>query len=240
MTITGAGFSNPSVRFGANGASIASFTATQIRVTVPVESAAGSVPIIVTNGDGAVAVSSTSFTYTFAAVSAAPVVQPLTPTHGPVTGGTAITISGQNFTPAATVTVGGVPATDVQVFGNTQIVAVTPAGAEGPADVVVHTANGDSPAQTFTYDPLAAAVLTCNLTGNDTDGDGAADDWELEFGFNPADATDGALDPDSDGLTNAQECAALTHPRGLYTRYLAEGATGAFFATRVADRQSRR
>jgi len=233
LTITGAGFSNPSVRFGANGASVTSFNATQIVVTVPVETTAGSVPIIVTNGDGAVAVSSTSFTYTFAAVSAAPAVQPLTPNHGPVTGGTAITISGQNFTPTATVTVGGVPATDVQVFGNTQIVAVTPAGAEGPADVVVHTANGDSPAQTFTYDPLAAPVLTCNLTGNDADGDGAADDWELEFGFNPADATDGALDPDSDGLTNAQECAALTHPRGLYTRYLAEGATGSFFATRV-------
>ena len=233
MTITGAGFSNPSVRFGANGASVAGVTASLIRVTVPVESRRRPGADHRHQRQRRRGGVDTPFTYTFAAVSAAPVVQPLTPTHGPVTGGTAITISGQNFTPAATVTVGGVPATDVQVFGNTQIVAVTPAGAEGPADVVVHTANGDSPAQTFTYDPLAAAVLTCNLTGNDADGDGAADDWELEFGFNPADATDGALDPDSDGLTNAQECAALTHPRGLYTRYLAEGATGSFFATRV-------
>src|SRR4029079_3068177 len=92
LTITGAGFSNPSVRFGANGASVTSFNATQIVVTVPVETSAGSVPISVNNGDAATAVSSTSFTYTFAAVSAAPAVQPLTPNHGPVTGGTAITI----------------------------------------------------------------------------------------------------------------------------------------------------
>ena len=38
---------------------------------------------------------------------------------------------------APTVTVGGVAATDVQVLSNTQIVAVTPAGAEGPQPVVV-------------------------------------------------------------------------------------------------------
>jgi Tol biopolymer transport system component len=234
LTINGAGFSNPSVRFGANGASVLpGGDATHIFVTVPVESTAGPVPIIVTNSDGAVAVSSTPFTYTFATVNAAPVVQPLTPDHGPVTGGTAITITGQNFAPGATVTVGAVPATDVQVFGNTQIVAVTPAGAEGPADVVVTVNGTSSPAQTFVYDPVSEPVLTCNLTNNDLDGDGAADDWELQYGFNPGDPTDGALDPDNDLQTNAQECAALTHPRGLYTRYLAEGATGSFFDTRV-------
>ena len=180
------------------------------------------------------AVSSTPFTYTFATVTAAPVIQPLTPDHGPVTGGTAITISGTNFTPGSTVTVGGVPATDVQVFGNTQIVAVTPAGAEGPANVVVTTANGQStPTQTFLYEEVLAPVLTCDLAGNDLDGDGAADDWELQYGFNPGDPTDGALDPDNDLQTNAQECVAGTHPRGLYARYLAEGATGPFFDTRV-------
>jgi len=239
MTITGSGFIGPtiSVRFGQNGTTgTVSLGGTRIDVTIPVEGAAGSVPIIVTNSNGAVAVSSTPFTYTFAPVVAAPVVQAftaLTPNHGPETGGTAITITGQNFAPGATVTVGGVPATDVQVLGNTQIVAVTPAGAEGPADVVVTTANGTSAPQTFVYDPASAAILTCNLTNNDLDGDGAADDWELQYGFNPGDPTDGALDPDNDLLTNAQECAALTHPRGLYKRYLAEGATGAFFDTRV-------
>ena len=36
-----------------------------------------------------------------------------------------------------------------------------------------------------------------------------------------------------DGRTNAQELAAGTHPRGTVTRYFAEGATGAFFHTRI-------
>ena len=64
------------------------------------------------------------------------------------------------------------------------------------------------------------------MTGTrDADGDfdGAPDAWEIQYGFNPADITDGADDTDADGRTNAQECLDLTHPRGLFTRYLAEG-----------------
>ncbi len=94
--------------------------------------------------------------------------------------------------------------------------------------------NGPSAPRTFVYDPLAAPVLTCALgAGNDGDTDGVSDAFELQFGLDPADGTDGALDSDADGRTNAQECADLTHPRGLFTRYLAEGATGSFFDTRV-------
>ena len=56
------------------------------------------------------------------------------------------------------------------------------------------------------------------------------------FGLNPDDGgVSGATgDPDSDGLTNAQEFARGSHPRGTLARYLAEGATGTFFDTRYA------
>jgi hypothetical protein len=71
----------------------------------------------------------------------------------------------------------------------------------------------------------------------DTDADGLPDAWETQFGLNPAASTgvDGASgDPDNDGVTNAQERANGTHPRGFYTRYLAEGSSNAFFRTRLA------
>ena len=235
VTITGSGFAaGATVRFGPTAGSnaVVAGNGLSITVTVPPSGVAGPVPIVVQNTNGTTAASNDPFTYTAVAVGA-PSTAPLTPNSGPVTGGTAITISGTQFTPATTVTVGGVPATDVQVLSNTQIVAVTPAGAQGPADVVVTTAGGTS-TESFNYLPLSAAVLTCNLTGNDADVDGVADTWETQFGFNLADATDGgATDSDGDGRTNAQECTELTHPRGLYTRYLAEGATGTFFDTRV-------
>ncbi|MEO5823865.1 MAG: IPT/TIG domain-containing protein [Vicinamibacteraceae bacterium] len=235
VTISGSGFSvGATVRFGAAAgiSPIVNGAGTSIGVTTPPVDAAGPASIVVQNSNGTTAMSSSSFTYEFAPVNAAPVTQPLTPSSGPITGGTAITVSGQNFTPATTVTVGGVPATGLQILSNTQIVAVTPAGAQGPADVVVTTTSGTS-TEVFQYEPLAAPVLACNLTSDDDDLDGMADIWELQYGFSPLDATDGALDSDGDGRTNAQECAALTHPRGLFTRYLAEGATGSFFDTRV-------
>ena len=45
------------------------------------------------------------------------------------------------------------------------------------------------------------------LPGNDTDGDGAPDWWEIKWGYNPYVWDDHAhLDPDGDGLNNLEEC----------------------------------
>jgi parallel beta-helix repeat protein len=46
-----------------------------------------------------------------------------------------------------------------------------------------------------------------SLPGNDTDGDGAPDWWETQWGYNPYVWDDHAhLDPDGDALTNLEEC----------------------------------
>ena len=94
----------------------------------------------------------------------------------------------------------------------------------------------------FTTAPVTqACTVTVTFvrvgTFTDTDGDGLDDDWETRYGLLPGDATgdNGAHgDPDDDGRTNIQEFDDGTHPRGFVITYLAEGATGAFFSTRLA------
>jgi hypothetical protein len=71
----------------------------------------------------------------------------------------------------------------------------------------------------------------------DRDNDSLPDEWESRFGLSPAvgsgpDGADG--DPDGDGVRNRDEYLRSTHPRGIFTRYFAEGATSQFFDCRLA------
>ncbi len=68
----------------------------------------------------------------------------------------------------------------------------------------------------------------------DSDGDGMSDDCELRYGLDPLQPADAIADPDHDGKTNLEECLTGTNPHGFYKYYLAEGASNAFFSTRLA------
>ncbi|MGI8858081.1 MAG: IPT/TIG domain-containing protein [Thermomicrobiales bacterium] len=69
------------------------------------------------------------------------------PTTGASAGGTHVTITGTNFQPGATVTFGGVAATNANVTDATTIIATTPAHPAGTFDIVV--TNPDSTAGTL-------------------------------------------------------------------------------------------
>lgn len=86
---------------------------------------------------------------------AAPVVSTVSPSSGPSTGATMITLTGANLANAAYVLVGGVDATTVVDVSPTEVTALTPAGKAGSSEPVqVITPGGTSPsagAPEFTY-----------------------------------------------------------------------------------------
>lgn len=73
-----------------------------------------------------------------------PTIDAIDPSHGPIVGGTAITLTGSGFGQDATVTFDGVAATSVVVVTQHRITCVAPAHAAGSTDVVVTNADGVS------------------------------------------------------------------------------------------------
>jgi hypothetical protein len=73
-----------------------------------------------------------------------PTVTKVTPKSGPTAGGTAVTITGANFTEPTTVKFGGVSATGVTVNSPTSLTAISPSQAKAAVDVTVTTSVGTS------------------------------------------------------------------------------------------------
>jgi hypothetical protein len=79
---------------------------------------------------------------------------------------------------------------------------------------------GSYPDGSDTIFVMTPTLGAANVQGStDSDGDGMPDDWEIDHGFNPSSAGDGALDADNDGFTNAEEYAAGTDPRNAASRF---------------------
>ena len=127
----------------------------------------GIVDITVTTPNGTSATSQADkFTY-----QAAPSITSISPTLGPTTGGTTVTITGTGFTGATSVDFGSVAATSFSVVSDTQVSAISPPGT-GSVDVTVTTPNGTSAtsqADKFTYQ-AAPSITSISPTSGPTTG----------------------------------------------------------------------
>ena len=150
VTISGSNLAGATaVKFGTAQATINADTATSITVTAP-GGAAGPVDVTVTTAAGTSATGAAD-TYTY---TAAPTVTAVSPTSGPTSGGSNLTITGTNLTGATAVSFGSAPATSFAVNSATSITAVAPAQSAGTVDVTVTTPGGTSgttAADHFTY-----------------------------------------------------------------------------------------
>ena len=169
VTITGTNFAaGATVTFGTTAATnVAVVSGTTITATTPAGSA-GAVTVTVT-----VSGQSGSLTNGFTYI-AFPTVTSVSPSSGPVAGGTAVTITGTNFAAGAAVTFGTTSATNVVVVNNTTITATTPAGSAGTATVTVTNSGGQngSLASAFTY--LNPPTVTSITPNNGSTGGGTA------------------------------------------------------------------
>jgi N-acetylneuraminic acid mutarotase len=84
----------------------------------------------------------------------APAISGVSPAHGPVNGGTGVSITGTNFTGATEVMFGASSATSFTINSDTSITAIAPASALGTVDVTITSPSGTSavtPADAYTY-----------------------------------------------------------------------------------------
>ncbi|PKL70014.1 MAG: hypothetical protein CVV30_01175 [Methanomicrobiales archaeon HGW-Methanomicrobiales-1] len=146
---------------GIAATSVVRVNSTHITAVTPASSPPGSTGarnVVITNNDGQTATGTNAYTY----VTLPPTFTTITPTSGPTTGGTSVTIIGGNFVSGGSfgVTIGGAAATSVVRVSSTQITAVTPAGTAGAKNVVITNNDGQTATGTNAYTYIAVPTFT--------------------------------------------------------------------------------
>lgn len=152
VTINGSGFeSGSSISFaGAQATSVSFISSTQLQAVTP-SGAAGAVNVTVTTPDPGSATLSNGFMYV-----SNPTVTSVSPSSGPTTGGTTVTINGTSFQSGAMVAFGAVLAASVTVMSPTQIQAITPAEAAGTVSITVTNPDAGKASLASVFSFLAA------------------------------------------------------------------------------------
>ncbi|ACU71481.1 cell surface receptor IPT/TIG domain protein [Catenulispora acidiphila DSM 44928] len=153
VTITGTSLTlATAVRFG-TGAATALTVVSDDQITVQAPSGSGTVAVTVTTPGGTSLPGVGSASYTYVPL---PVINALTPSQVPTSGGSAVTISGSSLGLAQSVLIGGAAAPFVAI-SDSELVAISPSGAPGPVTVKVTTPGGVS--NTATYQLVAGPLI---------------------------------------------------------------------------------
>ena len=161
VTVTGAGFT------GATGVLFGSVAATdftvvsdnQITATAP---AGSGVAAVVVAGAAGTSAKTGWDNYTYAPV---PNVAAVSPSTGPTTGATTVTVTGTGFTGATAVAFAATPALAIRVLSASSLLAIAPAGT-GTADITVVTPGGASSKTAVDRYTYAAAPTGFSYNGD--------------------------------------------------------------------------
>jgi len=146
VTIAGTNLTGTTgVTFGGTAGTLGTVTSNSVIVTTPA-GAAGAVNVVLTTPGGS-ATSTGGYTYV-----AAPTITSVSPSSGPIAGGTTVTITGTNLEGTTGVTIGGTAGTTLTNVSATSVTIVTPSGSAGAASVVLTTPGGSATSSgAFTY-----------------------------------------------------------------------------------------
>lgn len=109
----------------------------------------------------------------------------VTPSSGSADGGTLVTLNGNGFESGATVTFGGVAATNVSVVNTTTITATTPAHAAGTVPVTVTNPDSETTTLTngFTFFNPSSGETVARINSGGGSYTGADGTWSADTGF---------------------------------------------------------
>ena len=234
VVITGGGFTGATVvSFGGTVATFTLQSDAQIAATSPAH-AAGTVDVTVTTANGTSATSSADqFTYT----APQPVVTSISPTSGPASGGTNVTVTGSGFTGASSVLFGSIAATEFAISSDSSLTAVSPPQAAGTVYVTVTTGGGTSgtgPSCAFQY--TVAVPVVASVTPGAGPTTGGASVTILGAGFTGASAVMfGSSNAASFAVQSDGSVVAVTPAHGAGTVDVTVTTPGGTNAVSTAD-----
>lgn len=221
VTLTGTGFINvQSVLFGTKPAK--SFSVVDYHTITAVSPAgqAGKVQVTVTTTFGV----SGGVTYTYLP----PVITGISPSVGPVPGGTTVTLTGTRFSDATAVLFGTASAS-FTVQSDTSITTTSPAGRPGSVPVVVVTPYGSSNGAIYRYNPRAPYIsqvvfiwggpdqITAGFTGSGFTGATSMKFGPLSASFHVSD--DGYIEGTVPHTFSGNAPIVVTTPEGTSNSY---------------------